>query len=133
MLDIVRTKVITLSNGKKRGGVPYGKGALAYLLKNRCYVGEILHKGQVHIADHQPIIARETFDAVQASLAANSIERKATAKASPFLLTGLLFDSTGNRMTPCPYPRRSSSCEYCKKGRSGGWAVPKQRKLMSAS
>ena len=41
----IRTKVQTLSNGKKRGGVPYGKGALAYLLKNRCYVGEILHRG----------------------------------------------------------------------------------------
>lgn len=43
---------------------------------------------------------RETFDAVQASLTANTIARKAKSKATPFLLAGYLFDSAGNRMTP---------------------------------
>lgn len=96
----IRTKVLTLSSGKKRGGVPYGKGALAYLLKNRCYVGEILHKGQIHVADHEPIIDRPTFDAVQVSLGAKVVARTTRSKASPVLLQGLLFDSAGNRMTP---------------------------------
>jgi len=41
----IRTKVQTLSSGKRRRGVPYGKGALAYLLRNRCNVGEIVHQG----------------------------------------------------------------------------------------
>jgi site-specific DNA recombinase len=75
-------------------------GALAYLLKNRCYVGEISHKGQIHVADHEAIVAREIFEAVQSSLAANAIARKAKSKASAFLLAGYLFDSAGNRMTP---------------------------------
>jgi hypothetical protein len=96
----IRTKVQTLSSGKRRGGVPYGKGALAYLLKNRCYVGEIVHNGAAHAADHEPIIDRGTFDAVQASLAANTVVRKAGTSPSEFLLTGLIFDSAGNRMTP---------------------------------
>jgi len=96
----IRTKVQTLSNGKNRGGVPYGKGALAHLLKNRCYVGEITHRGDIHAADHEPIIDRQTFDAAHASLAANAIVRKAKSKASDCLLTGLIFDSAGNRMTP---------------------------------
>ena len=96
----IRTKVMTLSTGRKRGGVPYGKGALAYLLKNRCYVGEISHRGAIHPADHEPIITREVFEAVQASLTGNTVARKARASASPFLLAGLLFDSAGNRMTP---------------------------------
>jgi len=96
----IRTKVQTLSNGKKRGGVAYGKGALAHLLKNRAYVGEISHRGAIHAADHEPIIDRQTFDAVQASLAANAVVRKARCKDSDYLLTGLLFDSAGNRMTP---------------------------------
>lgn len=94
------TKVLILASGKKRGGVPYGPGALAYLLKNRCYVGEILHKGQIYAADHRPIIDRSTFDSVQAALATNAVMRKTQAKASPFLLSGFLFDSAGNRMTP---------------------------------
>ena len=51
-------------------------------------------------AEHEPIIDRETFEAVQASLAAKAITRKASTKASDFLLTGLLFDSASNRMTP---------------------------------
>jgi site-specific DNA recombinase len=96
----IRTRIQTLSNGRKRGGVAYGTGPLAYLLRNRCYVGEILHRDQIHAADHEPIIDRETFEAVQGSLAANAITRKASTKASDFLLTGLLFDSAGNRMTP---------------------------------
>jgi DNA invertase Pin-like site-specific DNA recombinase len=96
----LRTKSLMLLNGKKRGGVPFGKGALAYLLKNRCYVGEISHKGEIHTADHNPIITREAFDAVHASLAANAIARKAKSKATPFLLAGYLFDNAGNRMTP---------------------------------
>lgn len=96
----IRTKVQMLSSGNKRGGVPYGKGALAYLLKNRCYMGEIVHQGVAHAGDHKPIIDRTTFDAVQASLAANAVVRKAEAKPSDLLLTGLMFDSAGNRMTP---------------------------------
>jgi DNA invertase Pin-like site-specific DNA recombinase len=96
----LRTKALIQSNGRRRGGVLFRKGALAYLLKNRCYVGEISHKGQIHSADHEAIVARETFDAVQSSLAGNAIARKARSKASAFLLAGYLFDSAGNRMTP---------------------------------
>ena len=96
----MKTKVQTLASGRKRGGVAYGVGALAYFLKNRCYVGEILHQGQIYPGEHQPIIDRATFDAVQASFLANTVTRKSTAKASSFLLTGLMFDSAGNRMTP---------------------------------
>ena len=96
----IRTKAFTLANGQTRGGVLYGKGALAYFLKNRTFVGEILHKGQIYPADHEPIIDRATFDEVQVSLGANVVERKAKTKSSPFLLQGLLYDSAGNRMTP---------------------------------
>lgn len=42
----IRTKVLILSSGKRRGGVLYGKGALAYLLKNRCYVGRFFTRAR---------------------------------------------------------------------------------------
>ena len=96
----VRTKVQPLSNGRTRGGGPFGKGALAYLLRNRCYVGEIAHRGEIHPADHEPIIEKQVFDAVQAKLQENKIARKLKLRSSPHLLTGLLFDSAGNRMSP---------------------------------
>ncbi len=96
----MRSKAFTLADGTKRGNVLFGKGALAYLLKNHCYVGEIVHRGEIHPADHKPIINRNTFDAVQASLAAKAVPRKSAPVRSDFLLAGLLYDSAGNRMTP---------------------------------
>jgi hypothetical protein len=60
----------------------------------------ISHRGAIHAGDHEPIIDRQTFDSVQASLAANAIVRKARSKTAACLLTGLIFDSAGNRMTP---------------------------------
>ena len=96
----IRTKVQTFPSGFTRGGGSFGVGALAYLLKNRCYVAELVHRGQIYAADHEPIIDRQTYEAVQASLASNNVVRKAKGKTSPFLLTGVIFDSGGNRMTP---------------------------------
>ena len=34
----------------------FGVGALAYLLKNRFYLGEVLYRGEVHRGDHAPIL-----------------------------------------------------------------------------
>jgi site-specific DNA recombinase len=72
----IRTKVQTRTSGRKWGGVAFGRGPLAYLLRNRCYVGEILHKGQIHPADHEAILDRTTFDAVRTCLTANTVARK---------------------------------------------------------
>jgi site-specific DNA recombinase len=83
----------------KREGA-YGKGALTYLLKNRAYVGEIAHRGEIHPAEHEVILERSLFDAVQAKIQQNSVTRKLKLRSAPHLLTGLLFDSAGNRMSP---------------------------------
>jgi site-specific DNA recombinase len=108
----IRTRIMTLSDGRKRGGVFFSKGNMAYLLRNRCYVGEILHKGQIHAADHEPIIDRATFDAVQASFAARKVARRARAKVPGYLLAGLLFDSAGNRMSPCHTRKKGVRYRY---------------------
>src|SRR5262249_46473342 len=71
------------------------------LLQNRIYRGEIVHKGQSHPGEHPPIIDQPLWDAVQAQLAGNSTKRNAgTCTRQPSLLTGILFDRDGNRMTP---------------------------------
>jgi hypothetical protein len=33
-------------------------------------------------------------------MAANNVEKKRNIRSSPYLLTGLIFDSAGNRMSP---------------------------------
>jgi site-specific DNA recombinase len=88
--------------GDRRGAgcCRFGPGSLAYLLRNRCYVGEVSHKGQIHAGDHEPIVERELFNAVQAKLQSGAVDRKLKHRGAPHLLKGKLFDSAGFRMTP---------------------------------
>ena len=88
------------SDDARGGEVRIGVGALAYLLKNRMYIGEVTYRGEVHRGEHEPILDRDVFEAVQARLAAGAVERKVKLKASPAVLTGRIFDDRGNRMTP---------------------------------
>jgi site-specific DNA recombinase len=96
----IRTKVRPLSNGKARGGIPFGVGALAHLLRNRFYIGEIDYRGEVHAGEHEAILDRALFEKVQAKLTKNAVDRAMRLKGSPALLMGRIFDDVGNRMTP---------------------------------
>src|SRR5712671_3113684 len=84
----------------KQRRVRFGVGALAYLLKNRLYIGEVVYRGEVHRGEHEPILDRDVFEAAQAKLAAGTVERRLRLKASPAVLTGRIFDDRGNRMSP---------------------------------
>jgi DNA invertase Pin-like site-specific DNA recombinase len=96
----IRSKPRQLSNGRVNGGGTFGVGALAYLLKNRFYIGEVVYRGEVHRGDHAPILDRPLFEAVQAKLAVQSVARRCRLRGSPALLTGRLFDDRGHRMSP---------------------------------
>jgi len=96
----IRTRKQLLSTGVMRGGRRFGLGPLAYMLKNRVYIGEIAYKGEIHKAQHEPILEGALFDAVQAKLAAQTVARKITRSKSPSVLAGLIFDDRGNLMSP---------------------------------
>jgi DNA invertase Pin-like site-specific DNA recombinase len=96
----VRTRSRRLGDGKIRGGVRFGTGALAHLLKNRFYIGEVAYRGHIHRGGHQPIVERDVFEAVQVRLAENAVGRQAQMRGSPAILTGRIFDDRGNRMSP---------------------------------
>jgi site-specific DNA recombinase len=96
----LRTKTSRLVDGRVRGGIRFGTGALAHLLKNRFYIGEIVYRGATHQGGHQPIIERELFETVQARLAENAVRRQTRLRGSPAILTGRIFDDRGNRMSP---------------------------------
>ena len=53
------------AKGRKLGGVPFTYGPLAYLLKNRTYLGETGHKGVWFRGEHKAIIDQRTFEQVQ--------------------------------------------------------------------
>jgi len=96
----IRSKPRRLSNGRTIGGGRFGVGALAHLLKNRFYIGEVVYRGEVHGGEQAPIVDRALFAAVQAKLAAQARARRCRLRGSPALLSGRLFDNRGNRMSP---------------------------------
>jgi DNA invertase Pin-like site-specific DNA recombinase len=96
----ITTRRRTLSTGKTVGGIPLGRGALGYLLKNRMYVGDLNHRGKSYPGEHPPIIDRKLFDAVQTKLVENRAAAHHRQAASEALLMGRIFDDRGNRMTP---------------------------------
>ena len=51
----VRSKPRQLANGRLIGGGAFGVGALAYLLKNRFYIGEVVYRGETLPGEHEPI------------------------------------------------------------------------------
>ena len=102
----IRTRVRQTARGKI-GGVPFTAGPLSYLLNNRIFLGEIVHKGQVYRGEHEAILDRTLFEAVQAKLAENQHAHRQAAEASNALLAGRIFDDRGNTMTPT-YSRKGS-------------------------
>jgi site-specific DNA recombinase len=62
------TKVRTLKTGQTVGGIPFTRGSLAYLLRNRFYLGEVAFKGEILLGEQPAIVDRDLFDVVQAKL-----------------------------------------------------------------
>src|SRR5437899_5052694 len=96
----IRSKPRRLSDGRTIGGSRFGVGALAHLLKNRFYIGEVVYRGAVHRGEHEPILDAALFAAVQGKLAAQAVARRCRLRAPSALLTGRIFDADGNRMSP---------------------------------
>jgi site-specific DNA recombinase len=86
--------------GLQHGGYTFARGPLYHLLKNRIYLGEATHKGKNYPGEHDAIIDIETFDAVQQLMASQAVRSTRGRKTTSSLLTGILFDDNGNRLTP---------------------------------
>jgi len=96
----IRTKCRLLSTGATRGGIPFGRGALYYLLSNHFYIGEVKYKDEILPGEQPPIMDRTLFEAVRQKSLAQWSHRTVVRNKSDHLLTGLLFDDAGHRMIP---------------------------------
>jgi DNA invertase Pin-like site-specific DNA recombinase len=108
----IRTRRQALSDGRSRGGIRFGVGPLAHLLRNRFYIGEVVYRGSVHAGEQEPILDRALFEAVQAKLAASAANRQLRIRTSPAILAGHIFDDRGNRMTPTHANKRGLRYRY---------------------
>ncbi len=83
------------------GGRPFSRGHLYRLLANEVYIGNIVHKGVAYPGQHAAIIHAELWKDVQQRLASNlQGHQSRSSAAEPSLLTGLVFDDQGIRLTP---------------------------------
>ena len=108
-----KTKRSTTTNGTERGGKAFSRGHLYTLLSNPIYTGQIAHKGELHPGQHPALIGDEIWTVVRNQLAANAGDHQRKVKATePSLLTGLLVDARGERLTPSHAVKKGRRYRY---------------------
>ena len=85
---------------RRAAAIPFGRGALYYLLSNHFYIGEVKYKNEILPGEQPAIMDRALFDAVRQKSLAQWSHRTIVRNKSDHLLTGLLFDDAGHRMVP---------------------------------
>ena len=98
----VRSKRTVTKAGRQIGGTELSRGALFYMLRNRTYLGKIVHRDAVHEGEQDAIVGEELFAAVQKKLDSqkrrgDAASHQRTVKAP---LTRKLFDAGGEAMSP---------------------------------
>ena len=109
----IRSKHRTFADGTVYGGHKLSRGALYLMLQNRIYRGEITHKGNAYPGEHKAIVDKALWDKVEAVLAENRVDRTTGADAKyPSLLAGLVFDDSGERLTPTHAVKKGTRYRY---------------------
>jgi site-specific DNA recombinase len=108
----IKTKLRPLSNGRAIGGIPFSRGSLAALLRNRFYIGEVKYKGGVFPGEQPAILDRALFDTVQTKLDRQRTNHAKRRQQSQSLLMGRIFDERGNRMTPSHAVKNGTRYRY---------------------
>jgi hypothetical protein len=129
----IRSKRRSRPDGNTYGAQKLSRGALYLMLQNFIYRGEVTHKGNSYPGQHPPIIEQTLWDGVQAALAKNRVERiSAGRRRGSSLLTGSVFDDSGQRLTPTYAIKKGTRYRYyvsaslITRGRSGssGLRIP---------
>ena len=109
----LRSKRREGAGGRLAGGRPFSRGILYLMLQNRLYRGEVAHKGNVYPGQHEAIIDAELWKIVQERLAVSrNVRRSGGGAEASSLLSGLIFDGDGNRMTPTHANKRGRRYRY---------------------
>ncbi len=102
----------TTRKGIVRGGKPFTKASLHYLLSNITYRGQVLYQGKVYQGDHEAIVPKDTFMRVRDLLKRSRGRRRPRQTgAPPALLEGLFWCSACNSPMVLTYTSRGP-CRY---------------------
>ena len=109
----IRSKRRFRPDGTEYGHHRFSQGALYLMLQNRTYRGEATHKGSSYPGEHAEIVDKPLWDAVQTVLAENRVARATGARTKqPSLLTGMVFDESGERLTPTYSVKKGTRYRY---------------------
>jgi len=110
----ILTKVRTRSDGRTRsGGRPFSRGNIHALLRYRTYIGEVQHRGNVYPGEQEAIIDKDVWDRVQEQLQrGDTTPRGGRPALATISLAGLLFDDTGDRLTPTHASKKGRRYPY---------------------
>ena len=118
-LDLgLRSKRHVYATGREAGGKPFSRGQIYHILRNPIYLGQIRHKDKIWPGLHKAIIDQSLWDRVQEKLTAASQRKRRGASSKSdqemdkAILTGKLFDETGDRLTPTHTTRRGRRLRY---------------------
>jgi site-specific DNA recombinase len=123
--------------GVWHGGFSFGRGALYHALANPIYLGEIRHKSVTYPGQHEAIVERATWERVQEMLTKKAAHaRGRTLRKSGGLLTGKLFDESGEPLYSCWAKKGQRRYRYfvskrlirgAAKEDDSGWRLPAER------
>src|ERR1700730_13595168 len=101
------------AGGRLAGGQHFSRGALYLMLQNWLYRGNVAHKEKIYPGQHEAIIEPELWQAVQDRLAAGRRARSiAVGAEAPRLLSCLIFDSDGARLSPTHAVKKGKRYRY---------------------
>jgi len=107
------SKLRSATDGTHYGEKPFSRGALYRMLQNRIYRGETVHKDKSYPGEHEAIVGEALWSEAQALLAENRADRMiGTAEKQVSLLTGILFDGRGQRMSPTHATKNNTRYRY---------------------
>jgi site-specific DNA recombinase len=92
------TKSWVTQGGLHRPGRPIDQQYLFAMLRNRIYLGEMVHKGESYPGQHQAIVSPELWNAAHAFIERRKQGPREHRTEHPALLAGLLFAPDGQRM-----------------------------------
>ena len=103
----LKTAVRKLSSGRLKGGTDFSFGHIYDILTNPIYAGRIRHHTKVYPGKHSPLIEPDIWDQLQEQLKTGAVMSRSgkgrnhdSKKKQVSLLTGKVFDETGDRLTP---------------------------------
>ncbi|WP_291069669.1 recombinase family protein [Hyphomonas sp.] len=127
-----RSKKRAFADGRTTGSQPLRRGQINFILRNPVYLGRIRHKTETYEGLHNAIIDQEAWDAVQSKLDQKSPKKSRSPSKSGALLTGRIFDETGDFLTPTHSQKGNRRYRYYVSGRllagsqpdPSGWRLP---------